>query len=48
MTRLGTDTVQIHLTKAEMAAFLKADKAGGAVAFVSDGSRLGYAEFSAS
>ena len=47
ITRLTMDTVRIHLTKTEMHAFLNARKAGGVVAVVSDGSRLGYAEFSA-
>ena len=41
------DTVRIHLTKAEMSAFLKARSSGGVVAVVSDGVRLGYAEFAA-
>lgn len=45
VTRLGTDTIRIRLTKAEMAAFLHARANGGAVAVVSDGTRLGYAEF---
>ncbi len=47
VTRLATDTVRIHLTKTEMAAFLKAQKGSGVVAVVSDGSRVGYAEFAA-
>ena len=47
VTRLTTDTVRIHLTKTEMAAFMKAQKSGGVVAVVSDGTRLGYAEFAA-
>ena len=47
ITRLTMDTVRIHLTKTEMHAFLNARKSGGVVAVVSDGSRLGYAEFSA-
>ena len=42
------DTVRIHLTKTEMAAFAKAQKAGGVVAIVSDGLRVGYAEFAGS
>lgn len=46
VTRMGTDTVRIHLTRTEMAAFLRARKAGGAVAIVSDGARVGYAAFS--
>ena len=45
LTRLATDTVRIHLSAAEMAAFLKAEKSGGVVAVVSDGMRVGYAEF---
>jgi hypothetical protein len=45
VTRLATDTVRIHLTKTEMAAFLKARTSGGVVAEVSDGMRVGYAEF---
>jgi hypothetical protein len=45
VTRLAMDTVRIHLTKTEMAAFVKARKAGGVVAVVSDGTRVGYAEF---
>ena len=45
VTRLGTDTIRIHLTRAEMAAFLKAQKSGGAVAIVSDGARVAYATF---
>lgn len=45
VTRVGTDTVRIHLTKAEMAAFLHARTHGGVVAVVSDGARLAYAEF---
>jgi hypothetical protein len=47
LTRLATDTVRIHLSAAEMAAFLKAEKSGGVVAVVSDGTRVGYAEFGA-
>ena len=47
ITRLTMDTVRIHLTRTEMHAFLNARKAGGVVAVVSDGTRLGYAEFSA-
>ena len=47
VTRQATDTVQIHLTKTEMRAFLTAQKAGGVVAIVSDGMRQGFAEFSA-
>ena len=45
LTRLAMDTVSIHLTGAEMTAFLKADKSGGVVAVVSDGVRVGYAQF---
>jgi hypothetical protein len=45
LTRLATDTVRIHLTKTEMAAFLHARAHGGVVAEVSDGTRVGYAEF---
>ena len=45
LTRLATDTVRIHLSAAEMAAFLKAEKSGGVVAVISDGMRVGYAEF---
>ena len=45
VNRLGTDTIRIHLTRAEMAAFLEAQKSGGAVAIVSDGARVGYAAF---
>lgn len=48
VTRLTMDTVRIHLTKTEMAAFAKAQKAGGVVAIVSDGLRVGYAEFAGS
>jgi hypothetical protein len=48
VTRLTVDTVRIHLTKTEMAAFVKAQKAGGVVAIVSDGLRVGYAEFAGS
>jgi hypothetical protein len=47
LTRLATDTVRIHLSGAEMAAFLKAEKSGGVVAVISDGTRVGYAEFAA-
>jgi hypothetical protein len=47
VTRLASDTVRIHLTSSEMAAFLRAEKSGGVVALVSDGSRLGAAEFTA-
>jgi hypothetical protein len=47
LTRLATDTVRIHLSGAEMAAFLKAEKSGGVVAVISDGTRVGYAEFGA-
>jgi hypothetical protein len=47
ITRLTMDTVRIHLTRTEMHAFLNARKAGGVVAVVSDGTRVGYAEFSA-
>jgi hypothetical protein len=47
LTRLATDTVRIHLSGAEMAAFLKAEKSGGVVAVVSDGTRVGYAQFGA-
>ena len=47
VTRLTMDTVRIHLTRTEMHAFLNARKTGGVVAVISDGSRLGYAEFSA-
>jgi len=45
LTRLAMDTVSIHLTGAEMTAFLKAEKVGGVVAVVSDGVRVGYAQF---
>jgi hypothetical protein len=48
VTRLSTDTIRIRLTKAEMAAFLKARSHGGVVAEVSDGTRVGYAEFAGS
>jgi hypothetical protein len=47
ITRLTMDTVRIHLTRTEMTAFLKARTSGGVVAVVSDGMRLGYAEFAA-
>lgn len=47
VTRLATDTVRIHLTRAEMAAFMNAQKTGGVVAIVSDGSQVGFAEFAA-
>jgi len=39
------DTLQIHLTKTEMSAFLAARKTTGVVAFISDGSRLSVAKF---
>jgi hypothetical protein len=45
LTRLAMDTVSIHLTRAEMTAFLNAEKSGGVVAVVSDGVRIGYAQF---
>jgi len=45
LTRLAMDTVRISLTRTEMAAFLKAEKSGGVVAVVSDGVRIGYAQF---
>lgn len=47
VTRLGSDTVRIQLTKSEMAAFLKARSSGGVVAMVSDGLRVAAAEFTA-
>ena len=47
LTRLAMDTVRISLTRTEMAAFLKAEKSGGVVAVVSDGVRIGYAQFGA-
>jgi hypothetical protein len=46
LTPLTTDTVQLHLTKPEMARFTHAEGHGGVVAVVSDGTREGYAEFS--
>ncbi len=45
VTRLAMDTVRIHLTKGEMDAFLAARSHGGVVAVVSDGNRMGSAEF---
>ena len=48
VTRLTMDTVRLHLTKAEMTAFVNAQKSGGVVAIVSDGLRVGYAEFAGS
>jgi hypothetical protein len=39
------DTIGIHLTKAEMSAFLAARKSAGVVVFISDGSRLSVAKF---
>ncbi|HXI79186.1 MAG TPA: hypothetical protein VNM34_00065 [Verrucomicrobiae bacterium] len=47
VTRLTMDTVRISLSKTEMSAFMAARKSGGVVAVVSDGVRLGYAEFAA-
>jgi hypothetical protein len=47
VTRLAMDTVSVRLSKAEMTAFLSAQKSGGVVAIVSDGTREGYAQFSA-
>jgi|SRR5690349_5984143 hypothetical protein len=47
VTRLAMDTVRIRLTKAEMTAFMRARDHGGVVAEVSDGTRVGYAEFTA-
>ena len=41
------DTVRISRSKTEMSAFLAARNSGGVVAIVSDGVRLGYAEFAA-
>jgi predicted RNA methylase len=46
VTPLTMDTVEVHLTKPEMARFMHAQAHGGAVAVVSDGTREGYAEFS--
>jgi len=45
LTRLAMDTVLIHLSKPEMAAFMSAHRDGGVVAEVSDGVRVGYAQF---
>jgi len=45
--RVDSDTIRVHLTKAEMARFLKAQSTIGVVATVSDGTRVGYAEFHA-
>jgi hypothetical protein len=39
------DTIQIHLTKSEMSAFLAARKSAGVVAFISDGTHLSVAKF---
>jgi hypothetical protein len=39
------DTIQIHLSKTEISAFLAARKASGVVVFISDGSRLSVAKF---
>ena len=47
VSRLASDTIRIQLTKAEMAAFLKAEAHGGVVAVVSDGALFGYAQFGA-
>jgi hypothetical protein len=47
VTRLAMDTVQVNLTKGEMDAFTHAMNHGGVVAQVSDGTRIGYAEFTA-
>jgi hypothetical protein len=46
ITPLAMDTVQVHLTKPEMARLTHAEGHGGVVAVVSDGTREGYAEFS--
>jgi hypothetical protein len=47
ITRLASDTIRVHLTKTEMARFMRAEKSGGVVAEISDGVRIGYAEFQA-
>jgi len=47
VARLAMDTVRIHLTPAEMTAFMKARANGGAFAEITDGTRVGYAEFTA-
>ena len=47
VTRLGTETIRIRLTKAEMSRFAKARRHGGVVAEVSDGTRIASAEFAA-
>jgi hypothetical protein len=41
-----TDSLLIHLTKAEMSDFRNALKKVGVVAFISDGTRLSVAKFS--
>jgi hypothetical protein len=45
VTHFMNDTIQIHLSKTEMSAFLAARKASGVVVFISDGSRLSVARF---
>jgi hypothetical protein len=45
VTHFMNDTIQIHLSKTEMSAFLAARKASGVVVFISDGSRLSVAKF---
>jgi hypothetical protein len=47
VTKTAPDTITVKLTKDEMKAFAKAQKSTGVVVFISDGTRLSAATFSA-
>jgi len=47
VTKTAPDTITVKLTKDEMKAFTKAQKSTGVVVFISDGTRLSAATFSA-
>jgi len=42
--RVGMDTIRVHLTKADMATFVRTQRREGVVIFVSDGTRLSAAQ----
>ena len=42
--RVGMDTIRVHLTKADMATFIRTQRREGVVIFVSDGTRLSAAQ----
>ena len=48
VVRIASDSIRIHLTKAEMAAFVRAQRREGVVIMVSDGTRLSAAEIAKS